>query len=139
MAKAVVAAFRGAGFDDLTVVARNAAAGEAIAAKYGYRAVTADPTPGHGVIVNVTPMGMNGADAEALAFSPAHIAAAHTVFDVVAFPSETPLIRTARDAGIPVITGAEVIALQAARQFARYTGVTPTPEQVERASAFSRE
>lgn len=139
MAKAVVAAFRGAGFDDLTVVARNAEAGETIAAKYGYRAVTADPGPGHGVIVNVTPIGMNGADAEALAFSPAHIAAARTVFDVVAFPSETPLIRTARDAGIPVITGAEVIALQAARQFARYTGVTPTHEQVERASAFSRE
>jgi shikimate dehydrogenase len=139
MAKAVVAAFRGAGFDDLTVLARNATAGEAIASKYGYRAVTAEPGPGHAVIVNVTPLGMNGADAEALAFSQAHIAAAQTVFDVVAFPSETPLIRTAREAGIPVITGAEVIALQAAEQFARYTGVRPSREQIERASEFSRE
>jgi shikimate dehydrogenase len=31
-----------------------------------------------------------------------------------------------------------VIALQAARQFERYTGVSLTREQVERASAFSR-
>jgi shikimate dehydrogenase len=38
-----------------------------------------------------------------------------------------------------VITGAEVIALQAARQFERYTGVALTRDQVERASAFSRE
>ncbi|MEU1972552.1 shikimate 5-dehydrogenase [Microbacterium sp. NPDC019599] len=139
MAKAVVAAFRGAGFDDVTVLARNADAGEAVASRYGYRSVTADPPPGHAVIVNVTPLGMNGADAETLAFTQGHVEAAQTVIDVVAFPSETPLIRSARDAGIPVITGADVIALQAARQFSRYTGVTPTRDQIERASAFSRE
>ncbi len=34
--------------------------------------------------------------------------------------------------------GAEVVALQAARQFERYTGVALTPEQIARASAFSR-
>ncbi|GAA5195429.1 shikimate 5-dehydrogenase [Microbacterium jejuense] len=139
MAKAVVAAFRRAGFDDLTVWARNAEAGEALASRYGYRSVTADPAPGHAVIVNVTPLGMTGADAGTLSFSRAHVDAAQVVFDVVAYPAETPLIRAARDAGIPVITGAEVIALQAARQFERYTGVTPTPDQIARASAFSRE
>ena len=35
------------------------------------------------------------------------------------------MIRLARDAGMPVITGAEVIALQAAEQFVLYTGVRP--------------
>lgn len=139
MAKAVVAAFRGAGFDDLTVLARNEANGRALADKYGYSWTPTDPAPGADVIVNVTPLGMAGADADALSFSAEHIAAASTVFDVVAFPAETPLIVAARDAGRPVITGAEVIALQAARQFERYTGVVPTREQVERASAFSRE
>jgi len=139
MAKAVVAAFRGAGFDDLTVLARNTEAGEALASKYGYRSVTTEPAPGPAVIVNVTPLGMTGVDADALSFSRAHVDAAQVVFDAVAYPAETPLIRTARDAGIPVITGAEVIALQAARQFERYTGVTPTPDQIARASAFSRE
>lgn len=138
MAKAVVAAFRGAGFDDLTVLARNTTAGPALAEKYGYRWIAEDPAPGAAVIVNVTPLGMNGPDADALSFSPEAIAAAQVVFDVVAFPAETPLIRAGRDAGKRLITGAEVVALQAARQFQRYTGVALTSEQVERASAFSR-
>ena len=138
MAKAVVAAFRGAGFGDVTVVARNEAAGSALAAKYGYAWVADDPRPEFDVIVNVTPLGMHGADAAALAFPPAFIERATTVFDVVAFPAETPLVVAARAAGKLVISGAEVIALQAARQFERYTGVPLTREQVERASAFSR-
>ena len=37
MAKAVVAAFRGTGFEDVTVLARNEQAGPALAEKYGYR------------------------------------------------------------------------------------------------------
>ncbi|WP_296665746.1 shikimate 5-dehydrogenase [Demequina sp.] len=138
MAKAVVAAFRGAGFEDLTVLARNEAAGRALADKYGYAWTGEDPAPGAAVIVNVTPMGMHGPDADALSFSLAHVEAAEVVFDVVAFPAETPLIVAGRDAGKRIVTGAEVIALQAARQFERYTGVAITPEQVARASEFSR-
>jgi shikimate dehydrogenase len=139
MAKAVVAAFRDAGFADLTVLARNPAAGPALADKYGYRWVAQEPSPATRILVNVTPLGMIGADADALAFPPAHIEAARAVFDVVASPAETPLIRAARLAEKPVVTGAEVIALQAARQFELYTGVAITPDQVTRASAFSRE
>jgi shikimate dehydrogenase len=138
MAKATVAAFRGAGFDDVTVVARNADLGPAIAGQYGYEWVATDPEPGADLIVNVTPLGMAGADADTLSFSREHIDAAQAVFDVVAFPAETPLIRAARDAGKTVITGAEVHALQAAKQFERYTGVAITRDQVARAAAFSR-
>ncbi len=144
MAKAVVAAFRGAGFGDLTVVARNEAAGRALAERYGYGWVGEDPptdaaAPAFELLVNVTPLGMHGADAAALAFTAPFIERASTVFDVVAFPAETPLVVAARAAGARVISGAEVIALQAARQFERYTGVPLTREQVERASAFSRQ
>lgn len=139
MAKAVVAAFRSAGFDDLTVVARNEAAGTALADKYGYRWSTETPDLDGPILVNVTPLGMDGADADPLAFDTAQIAAARTAFDVVAFPAETPFIRAARHADVPVVTGAEVIALQAARQFERYTGVAVTPDQVARASEFSRQ
>jgi shikimate dehydrogenase len=53
-------------------------------------------------------------------------------------PSETPLITAARSAATAVITGAEVIALQAAEQFERYTGVRPSDEQIASASAVSR-
>jgi shikimate dehydrogenase len=72
------------------------------------------------------------------AFDDRAIANARTVFDVVALPSETPLITAARAAGVAVITGAEVIALQAAEQFERYTGVRPTAEQIAEASVISR-
>ncbi|MBS0976294.1 shikimate 5-dehydrogenase, partial [Serratia rubidaea] len=66
------------------------------------------------------------------------IAAAERVFDVVALPAETPLIRHARQQGKAVITGAEVIALQALEQFVLYTGVRPSDEQVARAAAHAR-
>ncbi|WP_144711599.1 shikimate 5-dehydrogenase [Curtobacterium pusillum] len=139
MAKAVTAAFRGAGFERLTVVARNEQTGPALAAQYGYEWVAEEhEAPATDVVVNVTPLGMRGDQEDAPAFDQDRIAAAQTVFDVVAFPSETPLVRAGRAAGKQVVTGAEVIALQAARQFERYTGVALTDDQVRRASEFSR-
>ncbi|WP_285728274.1 shikimate 5-dehydrogenase [Psychromicrobium xiongbiense] len=138
MAKAVVAALRDAGFGDVTVVARNEVAGKALAAQYGFRWVPAVGELRAEMIVNVTPLGMQGADAEVLAFAPEVVAAASVVFDVVALPAETPLIRAGRSAGKKVITGAEVIAIQAEEQFVLYTGVRPTAEQVREASEYSR-
>lgn len=139
MANAVGAAFRDAGFLKGFVVARNEDTGPTLAEGLGYRwrrevgSLTAD------VIVNVTPLGMAGGPQEdETAFSPSTIEAAEAVFDVVALPSETPLIVAARKAGKRVITGAQVIALQAAEQFARYTGVRPTDELIEAASKMSR-
>ena len=139
MASAVGAAFRDHGFGSGLIVARNTAAGRALADRLGYAYAADVGSHAASVIVNVTPIGMAGAaEADELAFDTATIASAQTVFDVVALPSETPLITAARAAGIPVITGAEVIALQAAEQFERYTGVRPTAEQVAEASAISR-
>lgn len=139
MASAVGAAFHDYGFDTGTVVARNADAGRELAARLGYEysAEVADRVAA--IIVNVTPIGMaGGPESTERAFDESTIAQANTVFDVVALPSETPLIAAARAAGAHVITGAEVIALQAAEQFERYTGVRPTAEQVAEASAISR-
>lgn len=139
MASAVGTAFRDSGFREGVIVARNRDSGPALADRLGY-----DYAPEVGnrtapVVVNVTPIGMaDGPDEHRTAFEPETIEAAHTVFDVVAMPAETPLIIAARSAGKRVITGAEVIALQAAEQFERYTGVRPNAEQVAAASAFSR-
>jgi shikimate dehydrogenase len=137
MASAVSAAFRRAGFDRVTIWARNAGAGAALAERDGYRATDAEPDEGD-LLVNVTPLGMAGPDADVLAFEPDLIRGASAVLDVVALPVETPLVRAATAAGIPVLTGAEVHALQAALQFERYTGVRLTRDQVDRASAFAR-
>jgi shikimate dehydrogenase len=138
MASAVATAFRDAGFGG-TIVARNEDTGRRLARRLGFdwradaRGLTA------AVLVNVTPIGMAGGLEETQsAFDDGLIGDADTVFDVVAMPSETPLVVAARAAGKRVITGAEVIALQAAEQFERYTGVRPTRELIEAASAFSR-
>ncbi|WP_242453675.1 shikimate 5-dehydrogenase [Mycolicibacterium sp. P9-64] len=139
MASAVGAAFRDHGFRSGTVVARNGDAGRALADRLDYEYAPEVGDRSASVIVNVTPLGMAGAPEEVeQAFDDRAIANARTVFDVVALPSETPLIVAARAAGVAVITGAEVIALQAAEQFERYTGVRPTAEQIAEASAISR-
>ncbi|MCG7360688.1 shikimate 5-dehydrogenase [Roseomonas sp. ACRSG] len=137
MGKAVVSALRDAGFRNGTVVARNEAAGRRLADSCGYRwqaEVTGAP-----LLVNITPIGMEGGpESRDLAFPEALVAAADCVFDVVHLPPETPLIRRARELGKVVITGAEVAVLQALEQFRLYTGVTPSPAQVEAAAAFAR-
>lgn len=142
MAKACVAALKDAGFGPGTVVARNAETGPALAEQYGWSWVAAPeelPDGAASLLLNATPVGMAGGPAEKdLPCSQALIEAATTVFDVVAFPSRTPLVEVAEAAGKAVISGAEVIALQAAEQFALYTGVRPTPEQIAEASALSR-
>ncbi|MGW0177367.1 shikimate 5-dehydrogenase [Rhodococcus sp. NPDC003322] len=139
MAKAVVAALRDEGFRSVTVVARNAGTGRALADRYGFAwsPDLGDLRPR--LLVNATPLGMSGGPgADASPFDADAVQAAETVFDVVAMPPDTPLIRAARAAGKTVITGDEVIALQAAAQFVLYTGVTPTRDQIRRASEFSR-
>lgn len=139
MAKAVAAALRDAGFTRVTIVARNEEAGRNLAGLYGFgwQAEPGDSTAD--LLINVTPLGMAGQDEAVQSFSDEAVAAAELVFDVVALPSETPLIQAAQRAGKPVITGAEVAALQAAEQFVLYTGVRPTAEQIRQASEFSRQ
>ncbi|WP_427129876.1 shikimate 5-dehydrogenase [Pseudarthrobacter sp. S9] len=148
MAKATVAALRDAGFKDVTVIARNEAAGRALAGLYGFvwraelpatdaagtnAAATAD------VLINVTPVGMRGGpDADALSFPQEAVDASKVVFDVVALPAETPLVKAARAAGKTVITGAEVATIQALEQFVLYTGIRPTEGQVRAAEEFMR-
>jgi len=141
MAKAVVAAFREVGFSDVTVVSRNETAGKALAAKYGYTwksDAELENLMGPSVLVNVTPIGMTGGNESELSFSKEMIAQSSVVFDVVAKPVETPLVLVARDAGKEVLTGFEIMALQAAIQFKLYTGIELTEDQIKRAAEFSR-
>jgi 3-dehydroquinate dehydratase / shikimate dehydrogenase len=77
-------------------------------------------------IVNATPCGMAGV-------KPTHILEpeelnAKLVFEMVYNPIETPLLRMAREKGLPVITGAEMFVHQGARQFEIWTG-KPAPEE----------
>nr|WP_180203458.1 shikimate 5-dehydrogenase [Pseudomonas sp. SbOxS1]NYU03142.1 shikimate 5-dehydrogenase [Pseudomonas sp. SbOxS1] len=138
MAKAVASALRDGGYHNGLIVARNERAGQALAKSLGYpwQPELGEQRP-H-MLINVTPIGMTGPQAEQLAFDAQAIAAADIVFDVVAVPSETPLIVRARAEGKHVITGLEVIAIQAVEQFVLYTGVRPTDEQFQKAVEFAR-
>lgn len=139
MAKAVAAALCDAGFRDGAIVARNEGAGRALADRCGWNwSAEVGATEG-ALLVNVTPIGMaGGREVDDLAFDEAMIAHAAAVFDVVAMPSETPTIRAARRLGRTVVTGAEVMTLQAVEQFVLYTGIRPSDEAIARATAFSR-
>lgn len=139
MAKAVAAALRNRGHRSGIVIARNAATGQALAESYGFDWAEAAEGLTAPLIINATPIGMaGGTEAEALAFSPEAIEAAETVFDVVALPIETPLMRAAEKAGRKRISGADVAVLQALEQFVLYTGVHPSEEQVKEAAVFAR-
>ncbi len=139
MAKAVAAALKDSGFTDGLILARNREEGSRLASKLGWRWQSEIGSETAPLLVNVTPIGMEGTDqASDLSYLYPQISAAQTVFDVVAKPSDTPLIKMARDIGKSVVTGGEVIALQAAKQFEIYTAVKLTPELVAEARAFSQ-
>ncbi|WPP01614.1 shikimate 5-dehydrogenase [Pseudomonas sp. HR96] len=138
MAKAVACALRDAGFANGVIVARNAVAGPALAKACGFDWQAQLGNLQAPLLINVTPVGMEGgAQADELAFPESAVAVAERVFDVVALPAETPLIRLARQLGKPVISGFEVAAIQALEQFVLYTGVRPSDEQVRAAAEFA--
>jgi shikimate dehydrogenase len=139
MAKAVACALRDAGFDRGRIVARNPATGAALAQQYGFEWTPELSADRPGLLINATPIGMTGsAESNRLAFPEDTIETAQAVFDVVASPPETPLIRRARLLGKPTISGAEIIVLQAVEQFALYTGQRPDQNLIARAAAFAR-
>jgi shikimate dehydrogenase len=115
MASAVAGALHDAGFHHAMILARNEATGTTLAARYGYQWLRELGGVRPELLVNVTPIGTAGApEAGEMAFEPSVVDAAGAVFDVVAMPAETALIRYAREQGKPGISGAEVIDLQAA-------------------------
>ena len=77
-------------------------------------------------IVNATPVGMAGIKANPIL--EAKDLNTKLVFDLVYNPLETPLLRLARQKGIPIITGIEMFVQQGARQFEIFTG-KPAPEE----------
>ena len=143
MANAVIGAFYDAGFKNGIIAARNQQKGEALAKRYGYKWVKDEQEilPHQAkLIINVTPIGMLGAiESETLAFPTTMIKNADIVFDVVALPVDTPMIKYAQKINKIIISGADVAVLQALEQFVLYTGVTPSDELVRQAGEFARQ
>ncbi|MBM2608206.1 shikimate 5-dehydrogenase [Pasteurella multocida] len=138
MAKAVVAAFKHAGFHDLSVYARNATTGQYLANLYGYQYINHLEGNEASILVNATPIGMSGGEENTLAFPESLIEQASSIFDVVALPAETPLIQYAKQQNKQTISGAEVIVLQAVEQFELYTHQRPSETLIAEAAEFAR-
>jgi 3-dehydroquinate dehydratase/shikimate dehydrogenase len=75
------------------------------------------------VIVNATPVGMNGGKVSPLSEQELN---ARILLDMVYTPAETKLVQMARAKGMQVITGVEMFVQQGARQFEIWTG-KPAP------------
>jgi shikimate dehydrogenase len=139
MAKAVAYALHNSGFREGVIIARNEARGRALAEACGYRWVPGPDGAEADFLLNTTPIGMaGGPEEEHYSFPETMLERASAVMDVVAVPSETPLVRAARQLGRAVVTGAEIVALQALEQFVLYTGKRPDEAQFAAAAAHAR-
>lgn len=139
MAKAVACALKDLGFKNGYIIAIDENTGPKLAEFCGFTwkkdmtGVEAD------LLINATPIGMAGGPEEnSLSYSEAEVNHAKIIFDVVALPPVTPLIRYANLQNKVVITGSEVFAIQAVEQFALYTGIRPSHELFLEAAKYSR-
>ena len=113
---------------EVFILNRTAETAQKLARQSGAKTIKKDAvakTP-FDVIINATPIGMAGIKANQLL--EAKDLNTKLVFDLVYNPLETPLLRMARQKGIPIITGIEMFVQQGARQFEIFTG-KPAPEE----------
>ena len=126
-ARAAVFGMRDKGAD-VFILNRTAETAQKLARQSGSKTIKKEAlakTP-FDVIVNATPIGMAGIKGAQLL--DAKDLNTKLVFDLVYNPLETPLLRLARQQGIPIITGIEMFVQQGARQFEIFTG-KPAPEE----------
>ena len=90
----------------------------------------AEAVAGADGVVNTTPVGMAKYPGMAL---PAHLLHQSLwVADIVYFPLETELLRTARALGCRTMGGGGMAVFQAVGAFRLFTGVEPDPERMRR-------
>jgi len=134
--RAIVHALRSRGFTDIHIVNRTLARAEELAAHFGagisahgldeaqHLVATA------GLIVNTTPLGMEGHGKDGLALDLTKADPATIVTDIVYIPLETPFLRAAGSAGLKTVDGLGMLLHQAVPGFEHWFGVRPevTPE-----------
>ncbi len=122
-ARAAVYALQDLGME-VTVLNRTVERAHIIARHFGCEYGTPDTYDPEktDVIVNATPVGMEGAGGSVLAAG--DLRAHQTVFDLVYTPPETKLLRQARATGCRCIRGTELFVYQAQEQMRLFTGIT---------------
>jgi shikimate dehydrogenase len=141
-AAAIAFAFCEAGIGELHIASRNAEHAARLQDKLsliGVEKLSADSlealkqdAPEADVIVNATPLGMKEGDP--LPLSPEYVRRGRAICDVVYHPgAETPLVRLARERGVPVVAGGRMLLYQGVLAQKLWTGREPNVEAMDRA------
>ena len=125
-ARAVVLALAGAGAAEVVVAGRRperVAAAARLAGQRG-RAGTAEEAGEAELVVNATPVGMEGHPGGP-PLSPALLGPGQVVVDLVYHPAVTPLVAAARERGAAATGGLGMLVHQAGHSFRLWTGQSP--------------
>ena len=116
-ARAVLAALKMLNIREVQIHARDVQAATALAVEFGLSdaPVGMDERPAGSLLINATPLGMDGHACLNCDLSAMPIGG--VVFDMVSAPAETPLIAAAWARGLHVVTGIEMLVEQAAASF----------------------
>jgi shikimate dehydrogenase len=82
-------------------------------------------------VISTVPKGAADHLAEVVVWRPGTV-----LFDAIYDPWPTPLAASATAAGVPVVSGLDLLLSQALSQFEQFTGVTPAPEAAMRSALF---
>ncbi|MCA3254714.1 MAG: shikimate dehydrogenase, partial [Alphaproteobacteria bacterium] len=125
-ARAVLAALKGLGVAQVTLLNRSADKAAALLAEFGLagevRGLDA-PLPSADLLVNASSLGMTGQPPLDLDLSP--LPGHALVDDIVYAPLETPLLAAARARGLATVDGLSMLIGQAAVAFTHFFGAPP--------------
>jgi shikimate dehydrogenase len=83
-------------------------------------------------VISTVPKGAADHLAGTIAWRPGAV-----LFDAIYDPWPTPLAADAREHGVPVVSGLDLLLAQALSQFEQFTGVRPAPEAAMREALFA--
>ena len=124
-ARAALVALKLIGLSAVRIQARDLAEAMKLAVEFG---LDVEPAPftttiASGGLINATPLGMPGRDC--LNCDLSRLPTGGWVFDMVYDPAETPLVAAARERGLAVVTGLDMLVEQAAASFKLFFGQDP--------------
>jgi shikimate dehydrogenase len=122
-ARAACAALKELGVADVAVANRTASKAQALAADFGLRAVAwEERVRAWSLVLNTTPLGMQGENENASPWPPDGFAEVGLVFDLVYNPIRTRFIQDAQAAGVACVSGLSMFLHQGLAQFEIWTG-----------------
>lgn len=89
------------------------------------------------IVVNATPLGTAGSNVNFAPLTAPQLRGLKLIYDLVYNPPETSLMREAKEAEVPAISGLEMVIAQGAKQFEIWTG-KQAPEKEMRAAIKKR-